>query len=195
MNARLLLVCAAAALATACDLGGSAVVDSGFDENAEGWTVIGDAAAVEPEYRHEGGNPGGFICASDDATSGVWFYNAPDRYLGDQSAALGTTLRFDLTITSLDQPFDDVDVALDSGDVTLVFDTADNPADDGSFTSYSVPLSAHGWTVGDLEGDAATDDDLRAALAAVDALRIRGEFDTGPDTGCIDNVRLGAPTS
>jgi hypothetical protein len=60
------------------------------------------------------------------------------------------------------------------------------------WTSYSVPLSASGWKRDSLTGAAATADDFTKVLGDLTALWIRGEFNTGPDTGFLDNVRWGA---
>jgi len=168
---------------------------SGFSVDADGWLITGDAnaASVKPDYNGTGGNPDGLISAKDEVTGGVWYFLAPSKYLGDNAAVAGKNLRFDLKVDATPtNPFDDVDVRLEGGGVTLVFDTPNNPVGD-KWNSYVVALKADaGWKVGTLAGAAATDADMTKVLGATTALWIRGEFNTGPDTGYLDNVRWGA---
>lgn len=166
---------------------------SSFSSDADGWTIVGDAqsSSVKPDYSGTGGNPDGLISAKDDVTGGVWYFQAPDKYLGDNSAALGKVLKYDLKVTPIDNPFDDIDVVLEGGGLVLAFDT--KPAPGTEWTTYKVPLSGGGgWKKKTLDGPAPTDDEFKAVLANVTLLRIRGEFNTGPDTGSLDNVKFGA---
>jgi len=177
---------------------------SGFAGDAEGWTITGDAQAdrVEADYDGTGGNPDGLISAVDDVTGGIWYFQAPAKYLGDASAAYGRFLTFDLKTTYVYDPFDSFDVILAGAGKVLVFNTPINPATD-RWTSSKVPLKeASGWAVIGAVGDsypadfstlpAPSEADVRAVLGDVDQLLIRGEFNTGPDTGFLDNVRFGA---
>ena len=72
------------------------IAESTFDADDEGWTVSGDAqgGSVIPDYLAEGGNPDGYISAKDNVTGGVWYWKAPDLYLGDVSGAYGHTLTY-----------------------------------------------------------------------------------------------------
>jgi hypothetical protein len=47
------------------------------------------------DYDGSGGNPNGLIRATDDATGGVWYFQAPSKYLGDASATYGKVLALD----------------------------------------------------------------------------------------------------
>lgn len=167
--------------------------ESGFEVDADGWTIAGDAQAdsVVPDYSGVGGNPDGLISANDEVTGGVWFFVAPERYRGDNSDIAGRSLGFDLKVDQAPpNPFDDIDVLLRGNDVTLVFDTTDNPIGE-DWTSYLVPLVADGWTRDVLGGEPATEGDMAAVLSNTEELRIRGEFNDGPDTGFLDNVLWG----
>src|SRR5262245_57642196 len=122
---------------------------SGFDSNADGWTVTGDAQAdhVEPDYSGKGGNPDGLISAVDNVTGGIWYFQAPAKYLGDASAAYGQSLDFDLKTNDVSNPFDSFDVVLQGAGMTLGFDTSCNPKAD-AWSSYSVALDeSAGWRV------------------------------------------------
>ena len=52
---------------------------SRFNIDAEGWTITGDAQSdsTMPDFDD------GIICAKDDAVGGVWFFDAPAKFLGD----------------------------------------------------------------------------------------------------------------
>ena len=61
-------------------------VASYFDQNDEEWKVIGDAqgGSVNPNYNDKEGNPAGYISANDNAAGGVWYWSAPEKFLGDK---------------------------------------------------------------------------------------------------------------
>jgi Laminin B (Domain IV)/PEP-CTERM motif len=183
-----LFLLAAAALATPVAHAASGT----FDAGAEGWTAAGDIAAPL-SWSASAGNPGGTVFIVDSATGGVTYFVAPAAYLGNQSAAFGTLLRFDLkqTFSGTPNPFNDEDLILQGAGLTLAFDTASNPAN-GSWTSYAVPLSAGGWRLNTLSGALASDAQILAVLGNLTSLRIRAEYQSGPDTGYLDNVVLTA---
>lgn len=165
-------------------------ITSTFDTDAEGWAVFGDAegGTATPDYNATGGNPGGYLSADDDVAGGTWYWDAPDAYLGNRSGSFERTLSFDLRQTATSNQFDNADLVLRGGGMELRFDTAENPGTD--WTSYAVLLSTDaGWTVGDTE-EAPTEAEFMAVLSDLTALRIRGEFRTGADTGSLDNVVL-----
>lgn len=169
---------------------GAHAATSTFDAGAEGWTVAGDVA-TPVQWFADGGNPEGHIRAVDAARGGVTYFQAPDAYLGDQSGAINTNLSFDLqqTISGSPNPFNSNDVVLVGGGLTLVFDTAMNP-NIGSWSHYEVPLAAPSWHVSTLAGPVATDAQFSQVLSNLDALRIRAEYQTGFDTGYLDNVSM-----
>jgi Laminin B (Domain IV) len=177
---------------------------SGFDADADGWTVAGDAQAssVTPDYNGTGGNPGGLITAEDDVTGGVFYFVAPSKYLGAAPAAYGKKLTFDLKTTSVASPFTAYGVMLSGAGVTLIAMMPYDPAPAGDWKAYSFTLGASGaWKVvsgPDIkaeddfsEAPAATESDLRKVLSNLQVLRIRGEYNDGADTGSLDNVKFG----
>jgi hypothetical protein len=86
--------------------------------------------------------------------------------------------------------FDDSDVILTGGGLTLVFDTSINPSND-SWTSYNVLLNdLSGWHVSTLSGTLATQAQVQTTLANITDFRIRAEYQTGADTDSLDNVFL-----
>ncbi len=184
----------ALACAVSCAVSGqlmAAAITSTFDANDEGWTAIGDVA-VPVTFHPLGGNPGGFVDVVDSVTGGVMYFVAPAKFLGNQSAAYGTNLTFDLKQIYSGSPsqFDADDVILTGASLTLAFDTAFNPGND-VWTSYSVPLVAStGWHVNNISGPLASEAQLQSVLGSLSSLRIRAEYRTGDDTDSLDNVGL-----
>ena len=165
------------------------IVASTFDTGVDGWTISGDGTG--PVFEPGAGRPPGDIIGTDQVLGGVWFFNAPAKFLGDQSAALLGSLTFDLSQSIAIAQFAFDDVVLIGGGLTLAFDTATNPAAFPAFTSYVVPLNAvAGWRLNTIGGPAATPEQLETVLSALTALRIRGEFVNGGDQGRLDNVVL-----
>jgi hypothetical protein len=163
---------------------------SRFDTGTEGWTAAGDSAGPLT-WLSTGGNPGGHAAIADSVVGGVTYFVAPAAFRGNQSGALGTSLRFDLkqVYPGAANQFDAVDVVLAGAGLTLVYDLAANPPN-GSWASYAVPLSPGGWRLNTLGGAAASGAQLGAVLGSVTDLRIRAEYQTGADTGYLDNVSL-----
>lgn len=183
-----------------------AVAYSGFDKDASGWTVQGDsdATSVKPDFDGRGGNPGGLITAKDEVTGGTWYFVAPSRYLGDASSAAGKSLRWDVLTTDASSPYEAFDVMLEGGGKVLVTSQPKDPKA-GAWTTRSVLLDTGAWRIApDAEVNPeidvsdlpeATRADIETVLADLSGLRIRGEFNDGPDTGSLDNVVLGQETS
>ena len=161
---------------------------STFDTDDEGWTITGDAqgSSVVATYHATGGNPGGYISATDNVQGGVWYFKAPEAFHGNFTAGYNTNLTFDLKQSSLNSQFDSVDVYLRGGGLELTFDTPNNPGTE--WTSYSLNLSeTGGWLIG---GAAPTQTQMLQVLGNVTDLQIRGEFVTGADIGSLDNVTM-----
>ncbi len=165
---------------------------STFDANDEGWKLFGDSTTSNPSYIAAGGNPGGYIHGTDLTIGGVWYWQAPAKFLGDNSKSYGQSLSFELRMRGSGSLFTDSDVVLAGGGLTLVYDFAAVPVS-AAWTHYSVDLSeTAGWKVSTLSGAAATKAQIQTVLGATTALRLRGEFITGTDNGDLDNVILSA---
>jgi hypothetical protein len=162
-----------------------------FVESAEGWTVAGDPVLATATFVVDGGTNGkndGSISFTDGGTP-TWYFVAPEKYHGDASALLGGVLRFDLKITLADDPFGNPDVQLTNGPLALTVSYDCSPDPGTSWKTFTVPLSAAGWKLGtSLSGDPVTEEDFRKVLSNITRVRIRGEFNTGADTGWLDNV-------
>jgi len=169
---------------------GGGTVTSYFDIDDESWLVGGDVQSGNnnPDYIKDEGKSGGYISAKDDAVGGVWYWLAPPKFLGDISSAYGKKLEFSLKQSSINNQFDDADVILSNGEITLVYDTPNNPGID--WTDYMVLLEEKEWHYSTSYETAVTKEDFIKVLKNLKALKIRGEFVSGGDTGGLDNVVL-----
>lgn len=167
-------------------------VQSEFSTDTEGWLLFGDATTSAPRHVATGGNPGGYAEGTDQTIGGVWYWQAPAKFLGDRSLSFGQSLSFDLRMRGSGPLFDSTDLLLSGGGLALHLDLSPVPQAP-AWTTYSVTLDqSTPWRVGSATGQAATEQDLRMVLGDLDALRIRGEFITGSDVGDLDNVILTA---
>lgn len=174
----------------------AATVTSTFDTTAEGWSAAGDFA-TPVTWQGTGGNPGGTVSIEDSVTGGVTFFVAPAKFLGNHSDAYGKTLTFDLKqVIGSPNQFDDDDILMTGAGTTLAYNTPNNPALDGSWTSYSVSLTAAaGWHVGSIAGAVATQAQMQTVMASLTDFRIRAEYQSGADTDYLDNVRMNGITA
>ena len=171
------------------------LVEETFEDGDTGWLVVGDAQGEsdKPTYETEGGNPGAHMSAVDNAVGGVWFWSAPDSFLEQldaswkENGSLRASLHFDLYQDNLSNPFEDKDVLLGSGDLELHYRHENPPG--AEWTSYRVPLNPAKWTNPATE-QPATPEEMDQVLSELDRLWIRGEFNTGPDSGGIDNILI-----
>lgn len=165
------------------------LASSTFDTDAEGWSTLNDATGFG--WLPSGGNPGGSIGATDVGTGQTWYYVAPAAFLGDRSAALGGSLTYELRQAVTTGPFDNSDILMTGGGLTLSYEFDYNPGTD--WTAYAVDLApSAGWRVGSRTGDAASAADFATVLGDLTALHIRGEYRNvaSSDNSRLDNVFL-----
>jgi hypothetical protein len=172
---------------------------SNFTLNSEGWTAVDltyravgspptELGTLTHMHSGSGGTSGGHIWI-DDPTVNVFYWSAPGDYLGNRSDSYGASLSFHLKAEGGSYIFSQEDVVLVGGGKTLVFDTTVVP--DGAWQNYTVGLTETGWRVGSLSGPAASEADMKAVLANLQKLYIRGEFrGTVDDIGRLDTVEL-----
>ncbi|MCX7546891.1 hypothetical protein OS188_02880 [Xanthomarina sp. F1114] len=168
---------------------------SQFQTDAQGWRITGDAQGgyVEASYSPDGGVNDGYIYADDDVAGGVWYFTAPDLYHGNKSVYYNATLSFSLFQTSaMDNQFENADIIFRNGSdqITYVHALTDYPTSE--WTDYSLKISTEsGWLKGDFDsGTPATEAEIKAILSNVTEFSIRGEFQSGPDTGGMDNIKI-----
>ncbi len=87
------------------------------------------------------------------------YWQAPSVFLGDQSAALGGNLSFDLMGKVTGATYTDSGIILVGGGETIIHSLSSN-IPGNSWASYSVQLAPAGWTVGSSSGPSATQADL-----------------------------------
>ena len=166
------------------DLKKKAIPSSNFNNLSGGWKIVGDAQgnSTEPIYT------GGSIKAKDDAVGGVWYWKAPEAYLGNQSRLYGRKLSYRLKTNNIDTQFDHYDIVLKGAGKILTYDTELNPGI--NWTDYQVGIhESTGW-MNKSTGQPVTQIELKEVLSDISELLIRGEFRTGDDTGWLDSVHF-----
>jgi len=163
-----------------------ALAESTFDGDDDGWLALG-AGPNGITYESSGGNPGGFIMLGDDDGNSYWI--APEKFLGDKSAAYGGILVFDFKTTWIgpSETFDASDVILiGRNGVVLTYNADYIPGN--IWKTYTVSLSeSANWT--SPTGEKAAQEEIYQVLLQLSELRIRGEFIRGEyDYGNLDNV-------
>jgi len=165
------------------------MIRSTFDTGLEGWTTNVGTEVFAPTD----GNPPGSLRGIEGGT-GVWYFVAPGKFLGDLSDYYGGRLTYDLRQDIVTSQFDDIDIRITGDGRTLLYGFGSNPGTD--WTPYSVTVAlGEGWKVGSLTGRDATRQEIRATLADVESFQIRGEFVVGVagDAANLDNVILRRP--
>jgi gliding motility-associated-like protein len=163
---------------------------STFDKDNEGWLGLGDSKDELAVWKATGGNPNGHIFVDDQSIGGVWYFKAPDKFLGNKCSAYGQLLSFDLKTDNTADGYDQDDVFLQSNGLTIVFDFPNNPK--LTWTRYQVRLDeTANWRVNTINGAKATKAQIISVLSNLTLFKIRGEFAKGQDDlGSLDNVIL-----
>ena len=166
----------------------NAALVSGFDASGEGWAATpGIGGAINFAWESTGGNPGGFIAATDGGAQ-QWYFISPDSWDGDWTSYIGGMLRYEIRILNPASPpydyftLDDVQIYSGTGNY-VSWSSGINPTE--SWTPYAVQLVSSNFTV----TGSATFDDI---LANVTELRIRGEYLNFNDREGLDNVSITA---
>ena len=174
---------------------------SSFDQDADGWSVVElplhgpysvPATNYPPVFVSASGNSNSYIEFSDK-TGNDYYFDAPAKFLGDQSSAYGLTLEFRLKITGLDYIMNtDPSVVLIGNGMVIVNGPGPDPTKD-QWTHFSISLHEQaGWRKDTLQGAQLTESEFKMALSSLTALRIRGEYIFGNDSADLDDVILGA---
>ncbi|MBX2997112.1 MAG: carboxypeptidase regulatory-like domain-containing protein [Caldilineaceae bacterium] len=163
------------------------LVQSAFDDDAEGWTTAGGSLIWSSGFR--------YISIMDQSAATIFYFEAPAKFRGDFSAAYGKTLVFDLRRSSATAAVSEADVILVGGGMTLYYRT--NRVPNTNFQTYAIPLdlSTLAWTKDSPTGPTPTAAEFQAALADLQALRIRGDYVEGNGYGYLDNVAVRIPTT
>jgi len=172
---------------------------STFDSDAEGWSYFSDARDFA--WSATLGNPPGAIVAVDVAAGDIWFFSASPAYLGDRSAAYGGVLSWEILGITGNQTTaaSGADVILAGGGQMIGVETTLQPVR-GAWRSMEITLdTATSWRFvtspadGTLSGTPVGEAVIRAVLADLTGLYIRGEYTHGADSAALDNVVLTVP--
>jgi len=169
-----------------------------FGTDAEGWS-----GTTTPDYgpfnthgtagsvTWDGGigNPAPSILLGDLDGATTWF-EAPAKFLGNQSLSYGLSLGYDILPTTVIDWTDAPLVVLAGGGNVMVWSGV-NPTIN-VWNNYSVLLSEtfSGWHLNGLAGAAPTASQFQTTLANLTELRIREEYTYGSDATYLDNVVL-----
>jgi hypothetical protein len=168
---------------------------AGFGVNAEGWQIVSFSnistnnfaiiGTYAPTYFATGGDPGGYIFSSDP-DGGDFTFSAPAAFLGNQSAAFGSTLTYSLNYNSTVN-YNASDVILVGGGITLLWQQSPDLTPIAAFTTVTVPLAPTAqWHL--ISGSLASAGDFAIVLGNLTGLYIRGEYAFGADTTGLDSV-------
>lgn len=172
-----------------------------FTAGDEGWRVVSFGnwsindysivASYTPTFSATGGNPGGYISQSDP-DGGDFTFSAPASYLGNQIAAFGSTLSYDISYVGT-QNYYTTDVMLVGGGLRLLWQASPTLTPTSSWTTVTAALTPSAqWHVGSTLGALASTSDFNTVLGNLTGIYIRGEFAFGSDLTGLDNVRFGA---
>ena len=165
----------------------SVLVESTFDNDIEGWSVVGDGG--ELTHESSGGRPGGYIHATDQISGDIWFFQAPAKFSGDFSAAYDGVLNFELKqFTPGGKVNPNNFVRISGAGMELVFKF--NAIPDTQWTAYRIPLKEQAGWVKSGSGQQPTAEEFRQVLSDMQTLFIRGEHVSGADREGMDNVQL-----
>lgn len=178
----------------------AAPVSSDFAADADGWQMVdlagtgnygpGALIATYPvTWSATGGDPDGYISAPDPSDNS-YFFQAPAKFLGDQSNSAGGALNFSLSSTNNNWSGDRVVVLVGNGGQTIVSEIAQPPVVD-AWLQYSVPLNAANFRYSNQLGGVVSDGDFAAILGNLEILRLPAEFGTPVvETTSLDSVSL-----
>jgi hypothetical protein len=154
-----------------------------FSTDAQGWTVI-NAASSQPTHHTAGGNPDGYISATNSGSNAAWYWRAPADFHGDLTRYSLPELVFDLIQPGAGVSIPGDDVILEGSTLTLVHSIQPPTT---TWTSYAISLTdPTGW-VNRATGLPASRLQLIAAAANATSLQIRGRYHEGALTGGLDN--------
>lgn len=169
---------------------------SDFSSGTEGWKATFDG--TPPKFYARGGLAGGYIEVVDTTQGGIYYFHfqAPSKFLGDQSAAFGQELSFALKPhrepnQKLGKP---QWMLLHGADFSIGVRVEVRQDALDEWSTYRIPLDeSGGWRRMDYSArPRASSEEIKRVLADLRGLEIPGEFfgDHGDLSG-LDEVSLG----
>lgn len=155
---------------------------STFNSGKENWRTAGDAGAIN--WKAQGGNPAGYIEATDLGRGITWYFMSPASWTGNWLKY--KNLSFDLKQVGTGNDWSDKDlIIVGKNGKKLSWQGERGPSAAWSF--YSISLNPKTFKT--------TQANYDSIMANVDRILIRGEFIEGNDVGGLDNVRLSETSS
>ena len=180
----------------------SAVIST-FDNDLDGWSVadliqpLNDVPTITgtytPIFVAGGGTFGGTI-QLHDPSSNAWFFQAPSKFLGDQSLSLHGQLSWSLRCDEATDPTETAEQVILSNGTTTLYYNSSGPGPANTWRLYIIDLYGPSFRVGSKTGPAATDAQLLAVLSNLTSLNILGDWGS-EETSRLDDVQLLAPST
>jgi hypothetical protein len=163
------------------------IVASLFESGTEGWKVTKSGGlTTDPTLQTTGGHGGGYISLTNPDP--IWSYwQAPEKFLGDMSAAYGGILHVSLRDQGTGSAVNQPDIILEGNSTTLTY-SFDGSPDTTSWTEYDIPLHEDAGWVNAATGNIAMRAEVEGVLGDLTTLKIRAEHLTGDDTFHLDSV-------
>jgi hypothetical protein len=163
-------------------------IESDFAVGIDGWQTSGDAQSV-PDVTWD---QAGYIETIDQGAGSLWYFVAPEKFLGDKVGYYGGTFRYELQmLAGAPNTSDWAELVLESSSKIIVVELGTMPVV-GDWTVFSATLdTTEAWRLDSTAGDEATPADIQEVLSDLRALRVLGEFDDSRgDRAALDNVRM-----
>lgn len=169
-----------------------------FDSSLQGWTAVGDPAAVT--WVSSGGNPGGHVIATDARQGQYIYWASPASFVDAMRYGYGGRLTFDLSQSNppdADIGPEDIILYGTTHGVTrsLRLSVSPEPEQYTSWSRYVVHLNeCEPWRLNG--GPIATAAEIRLVLDGLEIMFIKAEFhNNGAETDRLDNVGFAPPCS
>lgn len=156
-----------------------------FNSGLSGWTTHGDA--VNFKFESSGGNPGGYITATDGGQGIYFYYLAPMGFRGNKSHLYGGTISYDIFINEVSSLKNKDDIILEGDKYTITYNFDKWPST--VWTNFSATTEANGQWMLQGTPQRATEEQIKSVLSNVLGLKIRGEYRLGSDYSGLDNVK------
>jgi hypothetical protein len=168
-----------------------------FNSDAQGWRIndlTGEGNYTTSQgtfavnWNSSGGNPGGFISATDPSNF-TFMFQAPSAQLGNYSQFLGGKLNFSLQ-TDLSPDFaDDSVIVFRGGASNRTIVSAITPQPNATWTNYSINLLAGEFHYDNLGGGIVSASDFANVLSGLSDFLINAEYHAGvAETTGLDSV-------
>ena len=187
----LLALAAAITLASATSAGAATTITSTFDTGVEGWR-FGHHSSIPRGVSHD--YPNKALVMSNGVAG--WGFLAPSSYLGDKSAYIGGTFRFELASQYLDFSTRYTDrplLALTATNGKTIYSNW-GPTPGETLTPFDITLTAASFYSGtDItrEGGVSAEE-FAAIMADLKAIQVYGDWSTHADVVRLDNVAMSA---